>query len=184
MSELGRRWGGWRGRGWGRGWGWRRGPIVYVAPPVPVCPCPDVYAPVLANDGNAYDNECLARCAGVHVVSRVRNVPAAGMRGLGGPEDVAEVTTAWISRRLDSAGFPPLMSTSSAINEAGNRWAAARGHSAWGAAPISGRDGWWRVTNYTFDALERELTRSPLPAVLLIAGVGGLAWWGFRGKLA
>ncbi len=66
--------GGWRG-------GWYPAPYpVYIAPP---CICPETYAPVLANDGNTYDNACYARCAGVAVVSRVRNVPAGGVHGLG-----------------------------------------------------------------------------------------------------
>jgi len=53
---------------WGRGWD---PGVLFIHDEQLPCTCPTEWAPVRATDGRIYDSECLARCAGVAIVSRL-----------------------------------------------------------------------------------------------------------------
>lgn len=67
------------GGGWNRGGGW--GPDYYSGDTIIVNQtCPDVHAPVLAADGQVYNNACYATMAGTTVVKTLGT-------GMSGPVD-------------------------------------------------------------------------------------------------
>lgn len=92
----GHRGGGWTG-GWGPGW---VGPGVWYTEPayaeLVVPSCPSTLDPVQATDGRVYDNECLARAAGVAVVKRVPPKKLAGIGDIAGVPNVALIAGAGI----------------------------------------------------------------------------------------